>query len=113
MVMKLYEKHDVFLLDLSGDLDLYGSIQLKETVMKLIERKVERLIISLKDISVINSSGIGAMLYIYSTFVKMNLDLSITDVPEKVKQQIDITKTSKYLPITGTVKEACTSVGLS
>ena len=111
MLMKLFEKQEVFLLDLSGDLDLYGSIQLKEIVMKLIENKVEHLIISLRDVKVINSSGIGALLYIYSTFMKMNLDLAITDVTDNVYEQIDITKTSKYLPITDSVKEACMAVG--
>ena len=97
---------DLHLLELSGALDLSSSEQLKQLVMKMIENKVERFIISLKDVDRINSSGIGALIYISSTLKKLNSTL-IMIVPEgPVMNALEVTRLKSYFTIAPSLKEA-------
>jgi anti-sigma B factor antagonist len=87
-------------------MDLYNSYKLKELVMRMLEKKVERFIINLENVDYIDSSGIGALIYICSTIKKMNLKLIITNIHGSVKKVIELTKLMGYFPITQTIEEA-------
>ena len=63
-------------------------------------------IINLEQVDYIDSSGIGALIYICSTIKKMNLKLSITNIHGSVKKVIELTKLMGYFPIANTVEEA-------
>jgi anti-sigma B factor antagonist len=89
----------IYIIDLRGEMNLSDSNRLKELVMKMIEKKVERLIINVNGIRTIDSVGIGALIYISSTFKKMNLDLAIANVRGAVKAVLDKTKLSGYFPL--------------
>ena len=53
---------EVIILDISGEIDLYNAPEIKDIVNKLIEQKKYNLIINLKEVTYIDSSGIGAVL---------------------------------------------------
>ncbi|MDR1901459.1 MAG: STAS domain-containing protein [Treponema sp.] len=89
----------IYIIDLEGSLDLYESNRLKELVMKMIEKKVERFILNLRDIEALDSSGIGAFIYISSTIKKMNLGLAMANVRGPVRDIIEKTKLMNYFPI--------------
>ncbi len=61
---------------------------------------------SKEDVEYIDSSGIGALIYICSTIKKLSLKLLIADVRGSVKKVIELTKLMGYFPITGNVVEA-------
>ncbi|MDR1619012.1 MAG: STAS domain-containing protein [Treponema sp.] len=96
----------IYIIDIDGSLDLYESNRLKELVMKMIEKKVERFILNVGDVSIVDSSGIGAFIYISSTVKKMNLRLAIANVRGQVKQIIEKTKLMNYFPIYEKMKDA-------
>ena len=97
---------DIHLLELRGALDLYSAEQLKQLVMKMIENKVERFLISLKEVDSINSSGIGALIFISSTLKKLNGSL-VFIVPEgPVMNALEITRLKSYFTIAPSVKDA-------
>jgi anti-sigma B factor antagonist len=106
MEIKLFRKDNIYLIDIAGEMDLYHSNQLKELVMKMIEKKIEYFIIDLKHLETINSSGIGALIYISSTIKKMNLNLAIINVNKEVKKVMETTKLTGYFPIDPGLKEA-------
>jgi len=87
-------------------MDLYNSYKLKELVMKMLEKKIQKFVINLEDVDYIDSSGIGALIYICSTIKKLSLKLLITNVRGSVKKVIELTKLMGYFPITGSVLEA-------
>ena len=97
---------DIFLVELSGIMDLNSSGQLKDLVIKLIEKKVERLIINLKEVVNVNSSGIGALIYISSTLKKLNCPLIIVVPDGPVLQALEITRLKSYFTIARSLKEA-------
>ena len=100
---------EIYILELHGIIDLYGSARIKELVMKLIERKIERLILDLKDVGRINSTGVAALVYISSTLKKLNYGLVITNANRFVQKEMEVTKLSRLLPIVPTLKEAVKS----
>ena len=106
MELKIRKSGENYIIDVNGEMDLYNSYKLKELVMKILEKKVERFIINLENVDYIDSSGIGAPIYICSTIKKMNLRLIITNIHGSVKKVIELTKLMGYFPITQTIEEA-------
>ena len=77
MELKIRKNGDVYIIDVTGEMDLYNSYKLKELVMKMLEKNVKNFVINLEQVDYIDSSGIGALIYICSTIKKMNLNLAI------------------------------------
>ena len=99
---------DIFLIELSGSLDLYSSNQLKDTFIKLIESRIERIIISLKDVDTINSSGIGALIFISSTTRKFNCPLVLILPDGPILRVLEAARLKHYFKIVPSMKEAIT-----
>ncbi len=106
MELKIRKSGDIYIIDVNGEMDLYNSYKLKELVMKMLEKKVESFIVNLESVDYIDSSGVGALIYICSTIKKMNLNLKIANIHGSVKKVIELTKLMGYFPIAGTVQEA-------
>ncbi|GHT78238.1 anti-sigma factor antagonist [Spirochaetia bacterium] len=106
MELAVKDQQGICLIEASGDLDITGAIQFKDLFMKLIRNTVERFIISLKGVHFMDSSGIGALLFIASTVKKMSFNFVLIDVQEPVRLVIERTKLSDYLPVTGNLTEA-------
>lgn len=106
MELKIRKNGDVYIIDVNGEMDLYNSYKLKELVMKMLEKNVKSFIINLEQVDYIDSSGIGALIYICSTIKKMNLKLYISNIHGSVKKVIELTKLMSYFPIANSVEEA-------
>lgn len=106
MELKIRKSGFNYIIDVNGEMDLYNSYKLKELVMKMLEKKVRRFIINLENVDYIDSSGIGALIYICSTIKKLGLRLIITNIHGSVKKVIELTKLMGYFPITNSIEEA-------
>lgn len=106
MDLKIRKNSETYIIDVNGEMDLYNSYKLKELVMKMLEKKVERYVINLENVDYIDSSGIGALIYICSTIKKMGFRLIITNIHGSVKKVIELTKLMGYFPISATIDEA-------
>ena len=103
MELKIRKNGEIYIIDVNGEMDLYNSYKLKELVMKMLEKNVKNFIINLEQV---DSSGIGALIYICSTMKKMNLKFAISNVHGSVKKVIELTKLMGYFPIANSVEEA-------
>ncbi|MCH5283133.1 MAG: anti-sigma factor antagonist [Treponema sp.] len=106
MELKIRKNGDVYIIDVNGEMDLYNSYKIKELVMKMLEKSVKFFVINLEQVDYIDSSGIGALIYICSTIKKMNLKLAIASVHGSVKKVIELTKLTGYFPMANSVEEA-------
>lgn len=106
MELKIRKNGDIYIIDVNGEMDLYNSYKLKELVMKMIEKSIKVFIINLEQVDYIDSSGIGALIYISSTIKKMNLKLALSNIHGSVKKVIELTKLMGYFPIANSVEEA-------
>ena len=107
MEIKVNKKDgDIFLLELSGSLDLYSSNQLKEQIMKIIESRVEGIILNLIDIGNINSTGIGALIYAASTLRKLNCPMVIVAPKGPLINILEISRLKPYFTVAASVDAA-------
>lgn len=90
MELKIRKNGDVYIIDVNGEMDLYNSYKLKELVMKMLEKNVKNFVINLEQVDYIDSSGIGALIYICSTIKKMNLKLAISNIHGSVKKLLNL-----------------------
>lgn len=102
---------NIVLLSLSGELDLYNSSQVKDRIIHLWEGGMSRLIVDLSELSYMDSSGIGVILYIYTGSTKRQARVIFSGVQGSVKKVIELTKLNGFLPMAGTVEQARTELG--
>lgn len=74
MELKIRKAKEIYIIDVSGEMDLYNSYKLKDLIVKMIDKKIDMLIINLQDVEYIDSSGIGALIYICSSLKKQVLN---------------------------------------
>ncbi|HCC36942.1 MAG TPA: anti-sigma F factor antagonist [Treponema sp.] len=106
MEARIWTNQLIHIIDISGGISLADANKLKNLVMKLLEKKAERFIINAQGITSIDSSGIGAIIFISSTLKNLHLPLAITNLSEQVQQTIDKTKLSGYFQIYGNLRDA-------
>ena len=106
MELKIRKYSDTYIIDVNGEMDLYNSYKLKELVMKMLQKKVKKIIVNLEKVDYIDSSGIGALIYICSTLKKMSLKFMLTNIHGSVKKVIELTKLIGYFPIAANVENA-------
>lgn len=92
-------EQQVQLISLGGEMDLYSSSQVKERVVKLWEQGHKRLIIDLSALSYVDSSGIGVLLYIYTSSQKRGYQAVFSGAHGSVAKVIELTKLSGFLPL--------------
>jgi len=112
MEIKISKNSDnIYLVELSGAFDLYTSNQLKDLAIKIIKTKVERIIINLNDVNSINSAGIGALVYVFSTLKKLNCPLVIVAPEGPVMDALEVTRLKSYFTIVPSLQEALSVEG--
>ena len=102
----LKNDESIYLMELVGAMDLYGSNQLRELFMKMLENKIEHFIISLKEVDSMNSAGIGALIFVSSTLKKMKCPLVIIAPEGPALQALELTRLKSYFNIVSTLKDA-------
>jgi anti-sigma B factor antagonist len=106
MDIRIRTNQNIYIIDVAGEMDMYNSNQLKELVMKMIEKKAERFIINVENIENIDSSGVGALIFISSTLKKLNLSLAIANVRGPVKQVMEKIRLSAFFPLYDSIEAA-------
>ena len=99
-------KGEVYILDISGEIDLYNAPEIKDIVNKLIEQKKYNVIINLKEVTYIDSSGIGALISSLSNLKKYQGGLKIINVFASVKKVFELTKLTSFFEIYDSEEEA-------
>ena len=104
------QKHDLCnIISLIGDMDLSSTFKLKDTVRSFIDEDVKNVIIDFKNLSYIDSSGIGALLRINSQFSIPGKSLWFINITGQVLEIIKLAKLHEYFPIT-TFNEAIENI---
>ncbi len=84
---------DVVILDLIGKVTIgEGSVQLRDTVSRLLEAGRNRIILNLGGVSYVDSSGIGELVSRYTTTKNTGGRLKLLNLPKKIKDLLMITK---------------------
>lgn len=96
----------ITLIRLSGDLDLYNAARVKEEAQRLWNEGRRKFIVDLSRLDYIDSSGIGVLLYLYTSSQKRNAHVLFAGVAGSVLKVITLTKLVGFLPLEDDVDAA-------
>lgn len=96
-----------------GEIDMYNFTDVKGAVLRLWNKGEKTLIVDLSGISGLDSSGIGALIYIYTGSRTRDLDVCFFAPGEEISRMFAQTRLDGYLPIARSRTEALMAVGAS
>jgi anti-sigma B factor antagonist len=84
---------DVAIVDMSGRITLGdGSGTVRETVKGLIANGQKQVLINLKDVSYIDSAGLGELVGSYATMMNQGGQIKLLNAQSKVRDVLQVTK---------------------
>jgi anti-sigma B factor antagonist len=84
---------DVGVVDLSGRLTLGdGSGTLRNTIKDLIAKGEKKILLNLKDVSYMDSSGLGEMVGAYASVTNAGGQIKLLNAQTKIKDLLQVTK---------------------
>ena len=83
----------VTILDLTGRITLgEGSVTLREAVKDAVQKGAKKILLNLKDVDYIDSSGLGEMVGAFTTVKNQGGELKLLHLTDKVHDLLQITK---------------------
>ena len=92
--------------DLIGEINLYNSQAIRETLDTLIEKGKLHFFLNLEQVLYIDSSGLGVFLGIHSKLAKVSGFIRLVSPSEKVRYVLELTKLKSLLQIYETIEDA-------
>lgn len=110
MAIRSENKGDVTVFYLKGEIDLYSSPDIREELSKLIDRERKKILISFKDVSYIDSSGLATLIELYQRAKKWQGDIILVDMEDSVKGIFELSRLDKIFTILATLEEGIQSL---
>ena len=104
--IKLKKKGSVCILKLSGKLDLYNIYQVEIFFNQLVEKGNKSIILDLKKVSYLDSSGLGGLLKMSTDIKKYNGNMSICRLQDYPKNLVKRACLDYTLLVSGSVRES-------
>src|SRR5258706_13363796 len=106
MKINLKHKDGSEILEIHGEIDLYGSPNLREQFNSLVSLKKPSVIANLKSVSYIDSSGLATFIEAYQRLSTYNGQLIICHLSETVRGVFEIARLEDVLTIVASEEEA-------
>jgi anti-sigma B factor antagonist len=95
---KHHNKENIYV-HITGEIDAYTAPKLREELFPLADEQNQSLIISLKDVSYIDSTGLGVFVGVFKQITKNNGELKLVDLSERLERLFQITGLSNIITI--------------
>lgn len=104
--------HGVTVVDLGGRI-VHGeeSKALRERVKELLGKKQTRLVLNLRDVNFIDSSGAGSLVACFTSARAVGGDLRLANISRHFRDFLEITRLMNMLDVFNSVEEAVASFG--
>ncbi len=99
MRIEIIDYQGIKVVALSGEIDMYTSPTLREELMGLINKRVTPLLVDLKGVSYIDSSGLATLVEMSQRLKKISGRIRLSNMEQKVKNIFEITKLHKIFDI--------------
>ena len=104
------QRDGVTILDLKGKITLGGGdMDLRNAVQDAINGGATKVLINLKDVSTIDSSGVGELVSAYTTATNRGVGVKLTSLPDKISDVLTITQLITVFDVYDTEDEAVRS----
>ena len=85
-------KEDVQVFELSGEIDFHTSPELRGQLLKVVEKQASRVLVDLKRVSYIDSSGLATFVEALQKMKRVNGQLVLAGLAAAVKSVFEIAK---------------------
>lgn len=100
---------DIKIIELEGEVDVYTSMNLKKELNNLIDNGSKKIIINLKKVIYMDSSGLGVLVAVLKKIKKDEGSMKITNLSSSIKKIFELTRLTKFFEIYEEEKEALQS----
>ena len=90
---------DIVICDITGDIDINSSPQIRSEFDKLIAKKIMKIIINLQGVSYVDSSGLATLVEMLKRTKGYSGKLLLSNLSDKVKSLFEITKLERLFDI--------------
>ncbi|MBF0515793.1 MAG: STAS domain-containing protein [Nitrospirae bacterium] len=94
---------------IAGEIDMYSSPQLRDTLLQLVKNKTATVIVNLKDVKYIDSSGIATFVEALKKMLSYKGKLKMAQVPDRLMEIFNFSKLDKVFEIFGKIEDAANS----
>lgn len=88
---KIYDKEKFLLVEVKGDLDIYAEDEFKSFIEREIEGADRDILIDIKDLDYLDSTGLGLFMKIYKMAKEKDRSVSIINPKENILKLFKIT----------------------
>ena len=88
---KIYDKEKFLLVEVKGDLDIYAEDEFKSFIEREIEGADRDILIDIKDLDYLDSTGLGLFMKIYKISKEKDRSVSIINPKENILKLFKIT----------------------
>ena len=106
MTINLEEKQETLILHIDGEIDVYNAYELRNQVNKAIENGFVNLIADLKNVSYIDSSGLGVLVSGVKSLKKHQGSLKLVELNEKIRSLTKLTGLERFFEIYNNLEDA-------
>jgi len=93
MKVNVRQRDGVTILDLKGKITIgMGDVALRNAVQDAINSGSTKVVINLKEVTTIDSSGVGELVSAFTTATNRGVKLSLANLPSKVSDILQITQ---------------------
>lgn len=82
-----------------GEVDVYTSMELKKVLNELIENGKNKFVIDLKEVSYMDSSGLGILVHTLKKSRESKGNLKIINLSKNIKKIFELTRLTKFFEI--------------
>ena len=102
---------DIAVIDLGGEIDVYNAGQLKTALSDLIAEKKFRILLNMKRVSYMDSTGIGVLVTMLNPLKQSNGELKLAHTSDSIQKVFRLTKLITFFDLQDSEEAAITAFG--
>ena len=88
----------ITLVDVSGHFTSFESAALRSAIESLVKQKRNRIVLNLRNLDYLDSSGVGELVRNYLTIIKSGGEMKVVGLSAKIEEILKITQLYKVFP---------------
>jgi anti-sigma B factor antagonist len=99
LVLNKHRNYEKTVVLVSGEIDVYTAPKLREELSPLADEQNQTLIVNLKDVTYIDSTGLGVFVGLFKKLTNNNGELKLVDLSERLLRLFEITGLNNIIDI--------------
>ncbi len=99
-------ENTIELVEMQGDLDFHSSPELRNELLKLTERKPPQILVDLKKVHYIDSSGLATFVELFQRMKRYGGKLVLFNLAQSVRSVFEIAKLDSVFPLASSEQDA-------